>query len=110
MTSEEEETGQYEELEREMNRAFLQHVEDAIVPAPVFVHVVHDDHHWWHAAELGMAVILDKQIVITARPGQYVPTALLELGAEVVRADLDSEEGQQDMLAAVQRVIEDNDL
>lgn len=96
-----------DELEEELNIAFLQHVQDAIVPAPVFVHVVDDNHHWWHAAELGMAMVLDKPIVVVARPGQYVPTSLLELGAEIVRADIDTEEGQGDMEAAIRRVVED---
>jgi hypothetical protein len=48
------------------------------------------------AAELGAAILLDKPILAVALPGAQVPDKL-RLVADVIHADVDTEEGRQEI-------------
>lgn len=55
------------------------------------------------AVELGLSIMLDKPIVAIAAPGVRVPARLRLVADEVVVADLDVEEGQAKVKAALAR-------
>ena len=92
--------------EEEINAEFVEHVEQNINSKPVFM-FVNDGVSVWQMAELGAAILLDKRIVVVARPGSYVPGRLLDLAHEVVRADFSTDAGAKDAFAAAARAAED---
>lgn len=97
-----------DELDAEYLEPFYQHVQDSIEPRPVFVYY-HDEHRIgiWGLAELTMALRLDKPVIIVAKPGTYVPKAMLDLAHEVVRTNPFTDEGADDVKAAFDRAADD---
>lgn len=56
-----------------------------------------------YAVELGLAIMLDKPILVVAQPGSRVPARLRRVADEVVVADVDVDAGRQKVLAAIQK-------
>lgn len=48
-----------------------------------------------YAVELGLAILLNKSILVVAMPGAVIPPKLREIADIVVHADVDVEEGRQ---------------
>jgi len=94
---------------REEWDAFVQNVRtDALVKiadsAFVMSLVPRDEPDIKFAVELGLAIMLDKPLIAIVQPGQPVPTRLRMVCDEVVEADLDLEEGRQQIAAALARI------
>ena len=58
------------------------------------------------AMETGAAVLLDKPIMAIVLPGVELPGKLARVADEVVRADLDTEEGKKEIHEALSRMTE----
>jgi hypothetical protein len=54
--------------------------------------------------ELGAAVMLDKPLITVTAPGQKIPANLRRLAVEIIEADIDLEEGQREVAAALARL------
>jgi hypothetical protein len=57
------------------------------------------------ATELGAAIMLDKPIISLAMPGAVIPESLRRISAEVVEADIDTEEGREQLIQALDRLF-----
>jgi hypothetical protein len=58
-----------------------------------------------YAVELGLGIMLDKPLVVIALPGRPVPRKLRQVADEIVFCDIDTEDGQRKIQAAMERVI-----
>lgn len=56
-----------------------------------------------YAVELGLAIMLDKPLIVIVSPGRDVPEHLSRVADEVVFADLDLEEGREQVQRALRR-------
>jgi hypothetical protein len=56
-----------------------------------------------YAVELGLAIMLDKPLVVVVHPGRDIPEHLFRVADEVVFADLDLEEDRERLAAALRR-------
>lgn len=56
------------------------------------------------ATELGAAIMLDKPILAIVAPGARVSESLRRVAKEIVEADLDLEEGRQQVHEAIRRM------
>lgn len=61
------------------------------------------DVQFW--AQLGCAIMLDKPILAVAIRGRDVPPKLRLLADEIVRADIDTEDGKQAIIDALDRLV-----
>jgi len=61
------------------------------------------DVQFW--AELGCAIMLGKPILVVVHGDRDVPEKLRRIADEVVRADLDTQEGQAEIGDAVERLL-----
>jgi hypothetical protein len=67
------------------------------------ISIVPDESDIKFAVELGMAIMLDKPLmVVTTRLGQKLPPKLERVADQVVVADLDTEDGRQIMLRQIE--------
>lgn len=57
------------------------------------------------ATELGAAIMLDKPIISIAMPGAVIPESLRRISAEVVEADIDTEQGREQLHQALDRLL-----
>jgi hypothetical protein len=57
------------------------------------------------AVELGLSIMLDKPLIIVALPGRPIPDRLRRIADRVVEADVDVEEGQAAIKAALEEVL-----
>jgi hypothetical protein len=57
------------------------------------------------AVELGMAIMLDKPIIVMAEPGQAIPSKLSAIADAVVVADLGTEEGKDTLALAINEFL-----
>lgn len=57
------------------------------------------------AVETGMAILMDKPIVIIAVPGTPIPEKLRKVADEVLVIDIRSEEGQREVARVVARMM-----
>lgn len=57
------------------------------------------------AVELGLAIMLDKPILAVAMPGVTVPPMLEKVAFEVVKCDIDTEEGRAVLHDAISRLV-----
>lgn len=60
------------------------------------------DVEYW--AQLGCAIMLDKPIIAVALRGRDVPPKLRLIADEIVRADIDTEDGKNAILEALDRM------
>lgn len=95
--------------ERAHLHAFVEHFRReqmrGISESAVFMTLVPDsegDVQFW--AQLGCAIMLDKPILAVAIRGRDVPPKLRLVADEIVRADIDTEDGKNAILAALDRV------
>ncbi len=58
------------------------------------------------AVELGFAIMLDKPLFVVQMPGRHIPARLRMVADVVVRADLDTEEGQRVLATKLKRFRE----
>lgn len=58
------------------------------------------------ALETGAAILLGKPIVAIVMPGAELPGKLALVADEVVRADIDTEEGKREVMEAINRTVE----
>ncbi len=58
------------------------------------------------AVELGLAIMLDKPLFVVQMPGRDVPARLRMVADAVVRADLDTEDGQRVLAARLKKFRE----
>ena len=58
------------------------------------------------ATELGCAIMLDKPIIAIASPGGVMPTKLREVADHVIEADVDTEEGREQIAKAIREIQE----
>jgi hypothetical protein len=54
-----------------------------------------------YAVELGASIMLEKPIIVLARPGTRVPPALRRVADAIVEADITTEEGRRKMAEVV---------
>ena len=91
--------------DREAWENFVQHVrEDAvrkIDASAAVLSLVPDEVDIKFAVELGLAIMLDKPVIAIATPGQRIPERLRRVADKIVEADIDLEEGQQRLRAAL---------
>jgi hypothetical protein len=59
------------------------------------------------AVELGIAIMLDKPILVVRIPGRPVPEHLRRVADEIVDADVDLEEGRDRLQQAIVRMLEE---
>lgn len=52
------------------------------------------------ATELGAAIMLDKPIMAVVMPGATVPSKLIQIADVIVTADLDTEDGREEVARA----------
>lgn len=57
-----------------------------------------------YCIELGLAIMLDKPLLVVALAGQPVPARLRRAADEVIEADIDTDAGQRLLAAAVKRM------
>lgn len=55
-----------------------------------------------YAVELGLAIMLDKPLLVVAHPDAIVPRHLELVADNIVRADLDTAEGREHVAAVIQ--------
>lgn len=89
--------------------AFVQHVrEDALVKinssAFVLSLVPRGEPDIKYAVELGLAIMLDKPIVLVAMPEAVLSERLRRVADEVIVADLDTEKGRKQVADAMERI------
>lgn len=58
------------------------------------------------AVELGISIMLDKPILAICMPGRPIPPKLRLVADVVVEADVDTEEGRLEIVAAIERMSE----
>lgn len=56
------------------------------------------------AVELGLGIMLDKPLVLLVHPGQEIPNKLRQIADAVVEADIDTEDGKQRLMDALDRL------
>jgi nucleoside 2-deoxyribosyltransferase len=56
------------------------------------------------AVELGFSIMLDKPIIAVMLPGAEIPAKLRLVADEIVTADIDTEQGQNEVQAALMRM------
>ena len=59
------------------------------------------------ALELGTAIMLDKPLIAVVTPGTVVPDKLGEVADVVVFADVDTEEGREEIARAIRELAEE---
>lgn len=57
------------------------------------------------AVELGLAIMLDKKIIALAQPGTTVPKRLRKVADAIIIADLDTEEGREQVHAQLRQAM-----
>lgn len=60
------------------------------------------------AVELGLAIMLDKPLLIVAQPGAHVPERLRQVAGKVVEVDIDTREGAHELAREVADFMERN--
>jgi hypothetical protein len=58
------------------------------------------------AVELGIAIMLDKPILVVQMPGRPLPEHLRRVADEIIEADIDVEEGRARLQEAIGRMVE----
>ena len=56
------------------------------------------------AVELGLSILMDKPLIIVALPGRPINDRLARIADEIVYADIDTENGKRDLIAALDRM------
>jgi nucleoside 2-deoxyribosyltransferase len=85
-------------------RQFVRHVRESVVPkisdSEVMVSIAEsrDDFDVRQAVEIGVAMLLDKPMVLVVPEGRQAPARLVRAADKVIYASVDSEEGRQQIL------------
>lgn len=56
------------------------------------------------ATEIGMAIMLDKPLIVIVPPGRHMAEKLLRIADHVITADITTKEGRDQMAAAIKAV------
>lgn len=87
--------------EREQWERFVayqrEHVLTAMVESAVVMSIVPEEPDIKIAVELGMAIYLNKPIVLLSLSGRPIPPKLERVADRVVTCDIDTEEGQAEL-------------
>lgn len=76
--------------------------------APMYVMVFEADTlDAKQAMELGTAVMLGKPIIVAAKTRTFIPTKLLDVADEIVRADASTEVGQREITRAIVNMMQE---
>ena len=80
------------------------HTLTEMVDSAVVLSIAPEEPDIKYAVELGLAIMLDKPLIIVAMPGREIPEHLFRVADEVVFADLDLEEGRERVQTALRRM------
>lgn len=87
--------------EREQWNRFVayqrEHVLTKMVESACVMSIVPDEVDIKVAVELGMAIYLDKPIILISLPGRPIPPKLERVADRVVTSDIDTEEGRAEL-------------
>lgn len=92
---------EWEEFVRNAREHSIKQIEAS---AMVMSLVPDDDFDVKFALELGAAIMLDKPLIVIVVPGRRVSEHLRRVADEVVEVDIDTEDGQERLQAALRRL------
>jgi hypothetical protein len=81
-----------------------EHVLKQMVESAVVMSIVPEEPDIKIAVELGMAIYLNKPIVLLALPGIPIPPKLERVADKIVSCDIDTEEGQEKLMEAIREM------